>query len=282
MIIAVVGPTGVGKTKLSIELAKRYNGIIINADAMQVYKGLDIGTAKIKESEKEGILHYLFDIADVSENYTVYQYQKDARALIDKFFNRTIIFVGGTGLYLKAALFDYRFSLEEEKLDLSNFSNDELFLLCKRKDKLCDIHKNNRRRMERFLSRKDVFSVEPRLLYDVKFIGLTTERDKLYSIINNRVDQMVKDGLEDEVKYFFDQGIDSKALNTAIGYKEFYKYFRNEISRDECVELIKKNSRHYAKRQYTFFRHQFPIKWFEVNYDDFSKTIDNVIMDIEG
>lgn len=282
MIIAVVGPTGVGKTKLSIELAKRYNGIIINADAMQVYKGLDIGTAKIKESEKEGVLHYLFDIADVSENYTVYQYQKDARALIDKFFNRTIIFVGGTGLYLKAALFDYRFSLEEEKLDLSNFSNDELFSLCKRKDKLCDIHKNNRRRMERFLSRKDVFSVEPRLLYDVKFIGLTTERDKLYSIINNRVDQMIKDGLEDEVKYFFDQGIDSKALNTAIGYKEFYKYFRNEISRDECVELIKKNSRHYAKRQYTFFRHQFPIKWFEVNYDDFSKTIDNVIMDIEG
>lgn len=282
MIIAVVGPTGVGKTKLSIELAKRYNGIIINADAMQVYKGLDIGTAKIKESEKEGILHYLFDIADVSENYTVYQYQKDARALIDKFFNRTIIFVGGTGLYLKAALFDYRFSLEEEKLDLSNFSNDELFSLCKRKDKLCDIHKNNRRRMERFLSRKDVFSVEPRLLYDVKFIGLTTERDKLYSIINNRVDQMIKDGLESEVKYFFDQGIDSKALNTTIGYKEFYKYFRNEISRDECVELIKKNSRHYAKRQYTFFRHQFPIKWFEVNYDDFSKTIDNVIMDIEG
>ena len=126
MIIAVVGPTGVGKTKLSIELAKRYNGIIINADAMQVYKGLDIGTAKIKESEKEGVLHYLFDIADVSENYTVYQYQKDARALIDKFFNRTIIFVGGTGLYLKAALFRY-----SSRLVMRCHLNWHIRLLCR-------------------------------------------------------------------------------------------------------------------------------------------------------
>ena len=110
MIIAIVGPTGVGKTKLSVKLAKKYNAIIINCDAMQVYKKMDIGTAKIKENEKEGIPHYLFDIKDVTDNYTVYDYQKDARNLITKYKNRNIIFVGGTGLYLKAALYSYEFT----------------------------------------------------------------------------------------------------------------------------------------------------------------------------
>ena len=114
MFLCIVGPTGVGKTKMSVELAKKYDAIIINCDAMQVYKGMDIGTAKVTEEEKEGIEHYLFDFVDPKINYTVFDYQKDVRILLEKFKDRNIIFVGGTGLYLKAALFDYRFSLEEK------------------------------------------------------------------------------------------------------------------------------------------------------------------------
>ena len=121
MIIVVCGPTGVGKTKLSVKLAKKYDGIIINSDAMQVYKDMDIATAKIKESEKEGVPHYLFDICNLEDVYTIYNYQKDARKLIEENKNRNIIFVGGTGLYLKAALFDYRFTEES-----SNNNYDDL------------------------------------------------------------------------------------------------------------------------------------------------------------
>ena len=153
MIIAIVGPTGVGKTKLSVKLAKKYNAIIINCDAMQVYKKMDIGTAKIKENEKEGIPHYLFDIKDVTDNYTVYDYQKDARNLITKYKNRNIIFVGGTGLYLKAALYSYEF--KEENSNKNNYealTNEALYTLALKKDPHMNIHKNNRKRLIRFLT----------------------------------------------------------------------------------------------------------------------------------
>jgi len=277
MILAIVGPTGVGKTKLSVELAKKYNGVILNCDAMQVYKGLDIGTAKIKESEKEGIPHFLFDHVEVEKNYTVYDYQKDARKLLEKYKEKNIIFVGGTGLYVKAALFDYRFEKEEEKnFEDSKYTNEELFDLCKKKDPSCEIHLNNRRRMIRFFTRETTEKVEPKPLYDVKFIGLTTDRNHLYSIIEKRVEKMIKEGLEEEVKQFFEKGLTGKSLETAIGYKEFYEYFKGNISYEECVETIKKNSRHYAKRQYTFFNHQLPVKWFDVNYEDFKETIKEV------
>ena len=127
MILAIVGPTGVGKTRLSIELAKKYHAIIINCDAMQVYQGMDIGTAKIKESEKEGIPHYLFDIKDVTDNYTVYDYQKDARKIIEAHKDQNIIFVGGTGLYLKAALYSYEFNEENTTTnEYEELTNDEL------------------------------------------------------------------------------------------------------------------------------------------------------------
>ena len=147
MILCIVGPTGVGKTKMSVELAKKYDAIIINCDAMQVYKGMDIGTAKVTEEEKEGIEHYLFDFVDPKINYTVFDYQKDVRTLLEKFKDRNIIFVGGTGLYLKAALFDYRFSLEEKSKGIyDQFSNEELLKKCLEKDKNCSIHVNNRKR----------------------------------------------------------------------------------------------------------------------------------------
>ena len=125
MIICVVGPTGVGKTKMSIELAKKYNGIVVNSDAMQIYKDLNIGTAKIKEEEKEGITHLLFDIKEVEEDYSVFDYQKDARNIIDKYKDKNIIFVGGTGLYLKAALYDYRFAEERDYNSYDEYTNEE-------------------------------------------------------------------------------------------------------------------------------------------------------------
>ena len=276
MILAIIGPTAVGKTKLSIELAKKYNAIIINCDAMQVYKGLDIGTAKATLEEQEGITHELLDFVPVTQNYTVYDYQKDARKLLEKYQGRNIIFVGGTGLYLKSALYDYRFYEETTTNSYDNLTNEELYNLALAKDKNMNIHPNNRKRLVRFLNKEIQEYVEPKPLYDFKIIGLTTSRDILYDKINKRVDVMFQNGLLTEVKSFYDQGIHSKALETGIGYKELYQYFDNKITLDEAKELIKKNSRHYAKRQYTFFNHQLDVKWFNTNYEDFSKTINEV------
>lgn len=288
MIIVVVGPTGVGKTKMSVELAKKYNAEIINADSMQVYKGLDIGTAKVTEEEKENIPHHLFDICNVEDMYTVCEYQRDGRKLIDKLTkeNKNIIIVGGTGLYIKALLYDYRFKAEEELDDYNDLTNEEIMDKIKKYDDACDIHINNRKRLVRYLNKLEQDLIEEKngnkKLYDFKMIGLTTDRDTLYKKIDNRVDKMVKDGLIEEVKYFYDKNIKSKSIMTGIGYKELYMAFDGEISIDEALDLIKKNSRHYAKRQYTFFKNQFTdIKWYQTNYDDFSETVNEVINDIE-
>lgn len=278
MIICVVGPTGVGKTKMSVELAKKYNGIIVNCDAMQVYKEMDIATAKVTKEEKEGIKHYLFDICNLEDNYTVFDYQKDARKIIEENKNKNIIFAGGSGLYLKSALFDYRFSNDEDNNAYDNLTNEELYDLCVKKDKDMNIHVNNRKRLIRFLNRKEENSVEPKLLYkNVYFIGLTTSRDKLYKIINERVDKMMENGLLKEAKYFYDKKVNCKALNTVIGYKELFKYFNNECTLEEALDLIKKNSRHYAKRQYTWFNNQMNIEWFDVFSDNFNYTVEEVI-----
>lgn len=277
MILAIVGPTGVGKTKLSVELAKKYNAIIINADAMQVYIGMDIGTAKIKKKEKEGIPHYLFDIKDVSVNYTVYDYQKDARELIEKYKDRNIIFVGGTGLYLKAALYNYEFNEEEKTVNTyDELTNEEVYELALKKDANMNIHKNNRKRLIRFLNKENIDIPDAQPIYDAIYIGLTCERSMLYERINNRVDEMFHEGLIDEVKSFYDKKISSKALSTAIGYKELFAYFNGEITLEEAKDLIKKNSRHYAKRQYTWFNNQMDITWFNVEFNNFNNTIKEV------
>ena len=225
MIIVICGPTGVGKTKLSIELAKKLNGEIINADSMQTYIGADIATAKIKEEEKEGINHYLFDINNIEDMYTIYDYQKDARAKIKEIEKKgkTPILVGGSGLYIKSALYDFELNKEEEKKDYSNLTNEELYNKVKEYGET-NIHKNNRKRLERLLEKYENNSVignkGNNKLYDFICIGLTTDRDALYKIINDRVDKMVKEGLIEEAKGFFDRSINSKAINTCIGYKE--------------------------------------------------------------
>lgn len=281
-IIVITGPTGVGKTKLSISLAKKLNAEIINADSMQIYKDLNIGTAKITEEEKENIPHHLFNLKNIDEDYSVYDYQIDARKTIEEIKDKNIIFVGGTGLYIKSALYDYKFSKEQKKVDYEDLSTEELYQELLKLDSSTTIDKNNRRRLVRAITyyqtnNKPISTNKTNeLLYDTIFIGLTTNRDKLYNIINKRVDTMISNGLIEEAKYFYDKKIYTKPLTSGIGYKELYKYFSNEITLEEAIELIKKNSRHYAKRQYTFFRNQMDIKWFNVDFDNFDNTIDEV------
>lgn len=283
-IIVILGPTGVGKTKLSVELAKRLNGEIINADSMQIYKGLDIGTAKIKEEEKEGIPHHLFDIKEVREDYSIYNYQIDGRKVINDIIKRgkTPIIVGGTGLYIKSLLYDYNLNYEKESDTYDTLSTEELYSKLLELDKNAVVDKNNRRRVIRAINyyKENNKSISDnktnKLLYDVVFIGLTTDREKLYQIINSRVNKMINDGLINEVKKFFDEGIYSKPLINGIGYKELYKYFEKEISLEEAIEKIKQNSRRYAKRQYTFFNNQLPVVWFNVDFNCFSNVINSV------
>lgn len=278
MIICVVGPTGVGKTKLSVALAKKYDGIVVNCDATQIYKGLDIGSAKVTEEEKEGVPHYLFDIRNVNEDYTVYDYQRDLRNLIEEHKERNIIIVGGTGLYLKAALYDYRFTEEtKEYPSYDEYSNEELYSMLLKKNPKTLVHPHNRVRLIRALNKEDTTLAPPIKLYDHTIIGLTTQRDLLYERINNRVDVMVENGLIDEVKYFYEKNIRTKPLMGGIGYKELYEYFDNKVSLEEAIEKIKQNTRHYAKRQYTFFNNQLDVNWFDVDFNNFQNTIDNVI-----
>lgn len=283
-IIVIIGPTGVGKTKMSVELAKRLDAEIINADSMQIYKDLNIGTAKITEEEKDGVVHHLFDIKNVDEDYSIYDYQKDARLKIDEIRSRgkNVIFVGGTGLYIKSALYDYKLNYEKNNVDYEEYSCEQLYEMLVKLDKDIIIDKNNKRRLIRAINyynenNKSISSNKTNeLLYDTVFIGLTTDRDKLYDIINKRVDKMVDNGLIDEVKYFYDNSFYTKPIINGIGYKELYKYFLGEISLEESLDLIKKNSRHYAKRQYTFFNNQMNVKWFDVDFDNFVNTIDEV------
>jgi tRNA dimethylallyltransferase len=282
MIIVVCGPTGVGKTKMSVELAKKYDAVILNADSMQVYKELNIGTAKVTEEEKQGVPHYLFDIKEPDEMYTVFDYQRDLRNKLEEFKDRNIVIVGGTGLYIKAALYNYEFNVEEESNTYDELTNEELYEKVHEIDPTSLTHVNNRKRLIRELNRKGTPTNKNELLYPAIFIGLTTDRDTLYERINKRVDIMVNDGLIDEVKSLYDRNIRSKAIMTGIGYKELYDYFDGNITLDEALELIKQRSRKYAKRQYTWFNNQMDVKWFDVDFNDFNNTINDCIDYIES
>ena len=281
-VIVILGPTAVGKTKLSVELAKKLNGEVINADSTQVYQGLDIATAKVTEEEKEGIPHHLFDIKKVTEDYSVSDYQKDVRMVIDDCMKRgkLPILVGGTGLYVKAALYDYQFEPTSYKGDYHQFSNEVLYQQLCQINPNTKIHFNNRKRMERALDyyheTGQVLELKEKsetLLYPTIFIGLTCERHLLYERINHRVDQMIENGLLEEAKKIYDSHIRTKAILTPIGYKQLFPYFEGTESLEHCLDHIKKDSRHYAKRQYTFFKHQLPVHWIDVNFEQFEKTV---------
>ena len=286
MIIAIVGPTGVGKTKLSIKLAKHYKAEVINFDAMQVYEKMDIGTAKVTKIEMDGVKHHLLSYVDINTNYSVYDYQKEARSLIDKLLKekKNIIMVGGTGLYLKATLYDYRFNKEENTTNYDDLSIEELL---NRISKYNYIPKdsNNKRRLVRELAKlennEEIDNNGDKLLYNAKIIGLTTDRETLYDRINKRVDIMIEEGLVEEVSSLKDKFTTSKALKTAIGYKEFIPYFNSECSLEEVINKIKQNSRHYAKRQYTFFNNQLNVTWYQTDFNNFDNTVKQVINDID-
>ena len=282
-IIVIVGPTGVGKTKLSIELAKKLDAEIINGDSVSIYKRLDIGSAKPSIEEREGIPHHLIDIRDVDEEYNVFEYQRDVRKLIEDITSRgkRVIIVGGTGLYIKAALYDYNFT-ETDGTDntYDDLSNEEIYDKIKAYTDNIDVHINNRKRLVRLLNKYEKGEVittnKDKLLYNIITIGLTTDREFLYERINKRVDKMVANGLLDEINGVKEYYNKSRILNSGIGYKEFNDYLFNGQSLDITLDKIKQDSRRYAKRQYTFFNHQFDTNWFNVDFNNFNNTIEEV------
>lgn len=281
-IIVIVGPTGIGKTKLSIMLAKKLDAEIINGDSVSIYKDLNIGSAKPTVEERENIPHHLMDMKSPDEEYTVYDYQKDVRKLIEDIDKRgkRIIIVGGTGLYIKAALYNYEFQEEKLKNSYENLTNEELYEKIKKIDSAIEIHINNRKRLVRTLNRLENNPKLPdkkdELLYPIRIIGLSTKRDILYERIHRRVEQMMKDGLLKEIENLKPYYEKSRVLNTAISYKEFRGYLFGNQSLEEVLEQIKKDTRNYAKRQYTFFKHQLDVTWFETNFEDFMITFQEV------
>lgn len=284
-IILIVGPTGTGKTTLSIKLAKKYDAVILNADSTQVYTEPLIATAKIKEHEKENIEHYLFDVVSLNDDYTLYDYQKDGRGLLDRFIseNKNVIIVGGSGLYVKALLYNY--VLEDKKeinIDFSEYSNEELKNKVLALDPESDIHVNNRQRLEGFLKHyyetgkviKKTDEINNKL-YNFISIGLKSDRETLYKMLDKRVDSMFNEGLLDEAERLYKMNL--KNYTNIIGYRELNEYFNGNITLEEAKDLIKRNTRRYAKRQFTWFNNQMKdIKWFDVNYDNFYDTIKEV------
>lgn len=300
-IIVVVGPTAVGKTKLGIELAKLYDGEIISGDALQVYRGMDIGTAKVTVEEKAIINHHLVDILNPDQPYSVAQFQANVRQKIQEIQmrNKRVIIVGGTGLYIKAALYDYVFektaaNYQEYIIKYQDLTNEELLTRLKVVDQASaeKIHVNNRQRLIRALEIYETTGTtksameakqEHKLVYPVKLIGLTLDRDVLYQRINHRVDLMMAKGLEKEIRSLLDQGYDfSLQAMKAIGYKEWQAYFAGNRSLEEVGEQIKKNSRNFAKRQYTWFNNQMNVNWIKVDLEYFSKTIKEATMLIDA
>lgn len=277
-VLAIVGPTAVGKTDFGIKCANTFNGEIISGDSIQIYKGLNIGSAKPTKEELSSAIHHLIDIKEPSESYSVKEFQDLGREKIDYIYkeNKLPIIVGGTGLYIKALLYDYTFFDEdEEDNQYEELTNEELYNELQLKDPkaLESIHINNRKRLVRALNvyekhKKGISEIkneqEHKPIYDCLIIGLTTSRDNLYQRIDERIDLMIKDGLVDEIKHLLDNGITfENQCMQGIGYKEFKNYFDGNKSLEECINDVKTNSHHFAKRQYTFFNNQMNVEWYE-------------------
>jgi len=271
-----------GKSETALEVARVFNCEIVNGDAFQAYKEMDIGVAKPPKDYFDLVKHHLFSFVDIDQEYSIADYQKDLRKTIDEILSRgkNVVIVGGSGLYIRSGLYDYTFE-EQEHLDMSkyeNLSNEELHKELEKIDpKQAEIiHMNNRKRVLRaieiYLSNgktksEIIDSQEHKLVYDAKFFVRDMDRKELYSLIDQRVDKMMADGLLDEVKSILNKhGESSKALQ-AIGYKELIPVIKGECSLERGVELVKKNSRNYAKRQVTFIKHQFPVVFYKNTND---------------
>lgn len=303
-LIVIVGPTAVGKTNTSITVAKSFNGEIISGDSMQVYKGMDIGTAKIQPDEMMGIPHHLLDIKEPDEPFSVAEFQTTVRKKINDITARGAvpIIVGGTGLYIASVLYDYKFTDEASDTEYrralekraSEGKSDELYeeLAAVDPETASSIHPHNVKRVIRALEIYRLtgtkMSEKPKAtlsepLYDTALIGLTMDRSKLYERINNRVDIMMKMGFLQEAKYFYDQGLRNVQSVQAIGYKELFEYFDGKLSLEEAIRLLKKNTRRYAKRQITWFRNKMDVTWFDMtNEREHLNTINEIVQFIAG
>lgn len=304
-LLVLVGPTAVGKTALSIELAKRYNAEIISGDSMQVYRGMDIGTAKIKEDEREGIVHHLIDICNPEEAFSAADFQAKAKALIEDIHSRGKLpfVVGGTGLYIESLCYEFRFvdhgSDEQFRTEMEQYAaeygNEALHqrLAAVDAEAAERLHYNDTRRVIRALEVHHVtgkpysehqsgqergqHKVSP---YNVIILGLTRDRGALYERIEQRIDQMLEEGLVDEVQALLNKPAPMHAVpRQALGYKEIIAYLQGEISYERAVELLKRDTRRFAKRQLSWFRHMQDLHWVDMdeNFEEILQSIHAII-----
>lgn len=294
-LIILTGPTAVGKTSLSLSLAKELEGEIVSADSMQVYRYMDIGTAKIRKEERQGIAHHLIDVLDPWEDFNVVRFQEMAREALGKIWERghIPIVTGGTGFYIQALLYDIHFtennedsSLRKELEDYARENGAEA--LHSRLEKVDEkaavqIHFNNVKRVIRALEfyyqtgkKMSEHNEEERKRtspYDFKYFVLNDERENLYARINQRVDLMMEEGLVEEVQKLKEMGCDSTMVSMqGLGYKEILSYLEGECTLDEAVYKIKRDTRHFAKRQITWFKRERDVIWLHKPDYDYDET----------
>lgn len=302
-LVIMTGPTAVGKTNLSIQLAKKMNMEIISADSMQIYKYMDVGSAKVTEDEMNGVKHYLIDEVTPDYSFSVSEFQERANDYINQIVKKgkLPLVTGGTGLYLNSLIYNMDFAKSDAdnelremlRLELEENGIDYMYEKLKSLDEEAAnrIHKNNTKRVIRAIEvcmsgkKMSDFSNDLKLneKYEPIIIVLNRDREHLYRRINKRVDIMISQGLEDEVKTLLNMGYSSDLVSMqGIGYKEIIKYLNNEYTYEEAIEIIKRDSRRYAKRQLTWFRRYENAKWFDLdNYNDEKILLDDVISYIE-
>ncbi|WP_018934478.1 tRNA (adenosine(37)-N6)-dimethylallyltransferase MiaA [Gracilibacillus lacisalsi] len=302
-LVVIVGPTAVGKTALSIEVAKKFNGEVISGDSMQIYKSLDIGTAKVTEAEKAGIPHYMIDILDPVASFSVADFQKQVQENIVRIQekDKLPIIAGGTGLYIQSVLYDYQFAVSERsneyheqiEIEIEREGIEAVYQRLKQVDPLQaeKIHPNNRRRLIRALEVYDRTGMtmteyqqkqQEESRYDFRIIGLEMDRPLLYERINQRVDQMVEEGLIEEVRRLYQAGLENTQAMRGIGYKEILPYLKGEQSLEEAINTLKRNSRRFAKRQYTWFKNKMPVDWYSITVETKNQVFQNILADLEG
>lgn len=286
-LIVIVGPTASGKTELSIELAKRCNGEIISGDSMQVYKQMDIGTAKVTKEEMDGITHHMIDILNPDDTFSAYDFKQRAEKCINDIIQRgkTPIVAGGTGLYIQSLLYNYQFedeTVSEEKMkevksklnELAKLNNNELheYLNSFDPESADNIHLNNRKRVlraiEYYLKTKKLLSYRKKVQqftenYDTLLVGIEMSRETLYKKINKRVDIMLSHGLFNEVQHLVERGYESSQSMQAIGYKELIPVVKGNMDLQSAIDKLKQNSRKYAKRQLTWFKNKMNVHWLD-------------------
>lgn len=298
-IVVIVGPTATGKTYVSVQLAKKFNTEIISADSMQIYKGMNIGTAKITETEKQGIKHHMIDIISPDEDYSVSEFKYDSEKVIDELIskNKIPIIVGGSGLYINSLIYDLNFgSAKSDKKTRDYYTNlyekigkDGLYAkLIEVDSKAAEkIHKNNVKRVIRALEfyhitgnkfsdiNNDIRKHSNK--YDSILIGLSMDRKILYDRINLRVDKMIENGLVEEVKRLLDKGYTKDLVSMqGIGYKEIADYLDGNTTLKESINILKRNTRRFAKRQFTWFLRDNNITWFESSNINLDTTVENI------